>query len=773
MSVRLHLFLCVSSAFAAIADTSAIEVQFDAKSGSYDILVDGSSWFPSSDPSLFSDWSAASLKLSSTASHKGEDALFGSFVDYTQEWLANGKLPIMHTIRHFVGYDAVEFTTVFPEGVNGSSAGDIDAVSAAFTAFRLPTPSPTDSEKLGYATWSGNMMADKYTTFGKYDDQAQGIQGGIKGGLMTVFDNQARNSVVVSASSNFMAASFYRASNDTLRLGVMGGVTSIPVGYSMSFVICASRSGPNNAFSRWGQFLLRKHGKDSAMRDSDFVLNYLGYSTDNGAYYYYHVENATGRWKEPEDFEKTQMDLKAYADEEAIPYRYILLDSWWYPKDENLAVTTWTALPEVYPHGLHNIWEKTGWKVQGHNRYWSPKTPYAKQNGGSYNFIVEAESGKAIPVDQQFWDDLMANSTRWGLTMYEQDWLHNEFEGLNATLSSATLAREWLLQMGRGASKNGVTIQYCMPYARHVLQSVEVPAVTNFRASDDYQPGNDQWKLGLSSIIADALALAPSKDDFWSTQVQPGNDYNAQEPNFELESAIITFTAGPVAPSDMIGGSNAELIKRSCNSDGLLLKASLPAKSIDATFAYRAFGTAGPDGEVYSSYSDFGALRFHHVISANLKNAPYKLGPSELGASDQVRMRAFIHSPRNSSHPARVLKGMFTDENPIILDRCGTLDFQVFHTVPVLPSSSWTILGELSKWVPMSPQRVTDISTTATGFSISLRGAAREAVEMWFADSDDRLVKVDCQLSDAGSAIVSMPDARCSFQSQAMQEMII
>jgi hypothetical protein len=35
-------------------------------------------------------------------------------------------------------------------------------------------------------------------------------------------------------------------------------------------------------------------------------------------------------------------------------------------------------------------------------------------------------------------------------------------------------------------------IQYCMPYSRHLLQSVEVPAVTQVRASTDYQPGNDQ-----------------------------------------------------------------------------------------------------------------------------------------------------------------------------------------------------------------------------------------------------------------------------------------
>ena len=44
----------------------------------------------------------------------------------------------------------------------------------------------------------------------------------------------------------------------------------------------------------------------------------------------------------------------------------------------------------------------------------------------------------AIPDDAQFWDDLVANSSAWGLAVYEQDWLHNEWERLDATLTSAT-----------------------------------------------------------------------------------------------------------------------------------------------------------------------------------------------------------------------------------------------------------------------------------------------------------------------------------------------
>lgn len=58
-----------------------------------------------------------------------------------------------------------------------------------------------------------------------------------------------------------------------------------------------------------------------------------------------------------------------------------------------------------------------------------------------------------------------------------------------------------------------------MAYPRHALQSVEIAAVTQIRASDDYVPNvlgsQTQWKIGASSILANALALAPFKDNFW------------------------------------------------------------------------------------------------------------------------------------------------------------------------------------------------------------------------------------------------------------------
>ena len=52
------------------------------------------------------------------------------------------------------------------------------------------------------------------------------------------------------------------------------------------------------------------------------------------------------------------------------------------------------------------------------------------------------------------------------------------------------------------------------------------PCSLQARVTDDYQPGNDNWKVGVSNLFAHALGVAPYKDTFWTTPEQPGNPYS-------------------------------------------------------------------------------------------------------------------------------------------------------------------------------------------------------------------------------------------------------
>ena len=76
----------------------------------------------------------------------------------------------------------------------------------------------------------------------------------------------------------------------------------------------------------------------------------------------------------------------------------------------DLGVKSWTALNDVFPNGLENLYVKTGLKVVAHNRYWSTDNVYASQNGGIYHFIIENDTKRALPQDNKFWVDLFTGT---------------------------------------------------------------------------------------------------------------------------------------------------------------------------------------------------------------------------------------------------------------------------------------------------------------------------------------------------------------------------
>ena len=151
------------------------------------------------------------------------------------------------------------------------------------------------------------------------------IPGGIGGsGVTCVFNADGSVAAVISPFDSFMAASQLSPSAGIRMMGVMGNVTEISAGYSMRTVVYFG-DGINAAMSNWGDAIRGYYGKSdvasSAAAQSDVTLTYLGYSTDNGAFYYYNTVPGL-------NYQDTMLAVKAYADEAGLPYRYVLLDSW-------------------------------------------------------------------------------------------------------------------------------------------------------------------------------------------------------------------------------------------------------------------------------------------------------------------------------------------------------------------------------------------------------------------------------------------------------------
>ena len=303
-----------------------------------------------------------------------------------------------------------------------------------------------------------------------------------------------------------------------------------------------------------------------------------------------------------------------------------------------------------------------------------------------------------------------------------------------------------------------------MSHSRHMLASVEIPAVTQARASGDYHPGNDQWlPIGTTAIFAWAIGVAPSKDNYWSTQWQPGSKWGdgTNEPYNRLQAAVITLSKGPVCPSDAIGKSDVPLIMRSAMADGTLLQPARPATQIDSAFAASAFNTSlGPRGEVWFAPSVVSGRRYGVLLSATL-SSPYALAPSELGYDTADLAAGLVAVESNATTAPRA----FSATAPLALSASGKYDFELWNLSP-REANGWALLGEVgTKWVGVSPARVQSISSDGGELSALIRGAPEEVVSFAFAPpaaaAAAGVVTVTCHIPPGGAARVTVPAATC------------
>ncbi|XP_067661068.1 uncharacterized protein [Haliotis asinina] len=755
----IYLLLYVSL-WAAISEGKqdfAVNVNSD---GTYNVVVQGDVWLKSAptffraDGQVFSS-ADGSLKLVKNTQSSGEDVIGqweannflyqagssqieASFVQYTPDpsifTYNNPAVPFMLFKQRYIN------------GANTTASNSTNFTISGFPGFLIQE----STIPLGYLSYAGQMFGSYGLMAGEWGPSSFNIVDGIKSGPLALFDRvKTANTVIFSPANRFMSSSIWRQNSstggDNVYWGTMGGVEKVPLAVETSHILFYGNQGINKAFVSWGQILKRWHGRTDQYVKSDFTLNYLAYGTDSGAYYCYRSE-------EGKNYQDTVLDIKSYMAEIGVPIRYMQYDVTWY-SDLHSGVISWSSPPDVFPNGPQWLYNKTQIPVFGYNPFWSCNTTYAKANGGQYDFLIDGRM--ALPLEERFWTDLLAGGRTWGLIAYEQDYLNDEFEGIQKLLTDIDLGRQWLTQMGNGAAKNGLTIQYCMSYPRHMLQSLEIPVVTQARASHDNIPGTDNWKIGVTSLFAWAIGIAPFKDIFWTTSVQPGNTYHSSDPYTRLNAAVATLSTGPVGIGDMVGATNKTLIMKSVNSDGLILKPSRPATAIDNRIRRMAWSDfEGPDGEVWSTYSDFGGKNKYGIILAADLQGNYTMTPCMAGFQGFPTSMVFPANSPNKTQP-------LTDPQPLTMSGCTMADFCLFYVSPVLTINGKQVLiqGELDKWVPMSPQRVTAINI-ADDITISLTGAAYETVSFWF-NVDGKSSPVTCTLGAAGLATLSFTAGLC------------
>ena len=315
-----------------------------------------------------------------------------------------------------------------------------------------------------------------------------------------------------------------------------------------------------------------------------------------------------------------------------------------------------------------------------------------------------------------------------------------------------------------------------MSFPRHLMTSVELKSVTQSRTSGDYIPGNrkEQWHIGTSLIFTNALGIAGSKDSFWSMDtVQPGYyGNNTREPYNRLQSLVLSMSNGPIAFGDQIGYSNVSLIMRCCNTEGLLLRPSNAATSIDKFFVSRSFEdeSLGPSGEVWSSNSIIGSNeynRYIQVFSAVLINE-YELTINDIlyNYDDKSQLinngmdMNYIYYENNSTN---ILK-IFNKTNPILLHKSNKHTFEWFTLIPINPytNNNWLLMGELNKWIKISPQRFTNIIIDNDTLNVIIYGAINETVIIGFVNKITLIKQeITCIIGKTQYVSITMPNGQC------------
>src|SRR5207248_8678360 len=131
------------------------------------------------------------------------------------------------------------------------------------------------------------------------------------------------------------------------------------------------------------------------------------------------------------------------------------------------------AAPAVFPRGLQAFGRQLGLPLMTHARWIDASSPYRRTYRMSNN----------VSIDPRFWHDTVRSLQAAGVMTYEQDWLGDP--GGAVARNTIHDQNAFMDEMADATRSYGLSLQYCMPSARHYLQSARYDNVYTIRVSED------------------------------------------------------------------------------------------------------------------------------------------------------------------------------------------------------------------------------------------------------------------------------------------------
>ncbi|KAI3383934.1 hypothetical protein SNEBB_006843 [Seison nebaliae] len=714
---RLHVVLNCAilgllsvSIFLAIFQTQQKERTYDPNTpqfyilevtdGTYELGVKYNSsyheiWFKSHDPFITinhqkcSVTSGCLILVGGSSSTSGID-VFGQWQNSIYTYYVNGTGELFKVeFRTYPYREFMIFRQHIVEDMVNCSTGDVESIVTGYPSFSVEKG---ENDK-GVLSYGGQMSGDVMKKINKWEPKDYLINSGMLGGLFTVFQMDMDNSIVFSPLDHFPSSSVeykQNGGNYSFAFGVMGGAEKINMPDEYSYLVSFSPYGINDAISRHGKIIQKYH---NGQKFHDPLLDFIGYYTDNGAYYYY---NAVG----------TTYDNILNQIKKKFNFFSYQIDSWWYKKDAaNIATISWSPDNNVFSDSIVDFAEELDRPIIAHNKMWSYDVVYASYNGGMFPFFPDKLSGLSLPATQDFWDWLFAYGKKWKLATYEQDWMNHQTMDFTPLKTNINLGENWLSQMNIGAKKFNISIQYCMALPRHTMEAVRQSQVTHVRVSDDYATSLKfkfpQWKIGITSIFVLSLGLRPHKDTFWSTKSEPGNPKyaNNREISPGAELTISVITGSPVVPGDAINKIDKELLSTSSRNDQRVLRLTKHATATDHQI--KEMVSDFNWGELWFGYSQYVDQFFGLVFCAEIPQAT-------VVNFDKLLINSNNHIIYQMIPTLKIFENI-TDIHEYVIDNCTSKeDYRTILTAPQYlrpDKTSVYLLGEKDKIVPFSTDR--------------------------------------------------------------------
>ena len=482
------------------------------------------------------------------------------------------------------------------------------------------------------------------------------------------FDSNA-NTFILSPASDFMAASLSKSSSGTLQSGFGWQIGSVPQGFAHKTLLVID-TGINAAFSTWGNMLTALQGKTRPANDSDVTLNRLGYWTDNGGTYYYHME---GRMS----YVDTLAAAKAEFDKYGIGLGYLQLDSWFYPKgpqaqwsDSADGLYQYSADSSLFGSSLAGFQQTLGIPLATHARWIDKSSPYRQQYSISGN----------VSTDPAYWDMVAAYLKSAGVATYEQDWLSGP------AVPDFNLAdpEAFLGNMAYSMSQAGLTMQYCMPSTRHVMQSTKYSNLTSIRgANDRFNP--DKWTPFLySSRLIGAVGAWPFADVLMSGETS--------------NLLLSTLSAGPIGLGDKIGSLNAVNVLHAARLDGVIVKPDVPIAPIDSVYLADA-ASLGTAPMVASTYSDFGEMRANYVFAypQSAGNNQFSFSIADLGSNTSAYLYDYFGNAGRVIQPTDIVNETITGAS-------------LYLIAAPIGRSGMAVIGDAGQFVTLGRKRIVSLT---------------------------------------------------------------